>query len=274
MSMRNYDVTAIITVFNGAAFIARAVESLVSQSLTNIEILVVDDGSDDSTREILHSFVDERLRVIELPRTGRAASLALACREARGRYIANLDADDVCFRDRLLLQAAFLDRHADYAWVGCGEEQEDTRRGEHLRRVYPLTDAKIRRQSAKCIPYCHSSVMFRRSLIDEGLNYDPTQPFLIDFEFFQRVAAKYRVANLPDVLVKRYVRKESYFQSSFNASRQNRRLAWLCALAVKRFTLPVYFYAFPLARLVYPMLPLNWKRMVRSQHGLFEVQGG
>lgn len=266
-------VTAMITVYNGAGHIEQAVRSLLNQSLQDIEVLVLDDGSTDNTVEVLAGIEDPRLRVIQLPRTGRAGALALACQEARGQYIANLDADDVSFPERLEKQAAFLDAHPDHAWVGSAEEQEDNRRSEHLQRVYPQTDEAIRIQSAKCIPYCHSAIMFRRSLIEEGINYDPAQPYLIDFEFFLRVAERHKVANLPDVLVKRYVRGQSFFQSSFKTSRQNRRLAWLCALATRRFHLPIRYYAFPLARLVYPLMPNGLKRLIRRNQGLQEVHG-
>lgn len=264
-------VTAMITVFNGEGFVAHAVQSLLAQSLCDIEVLVVNDGSTDGTAAVLDSIGDERLRVVHLPRTGRAGALALACREARGRYIANLDADDISFPQRLEKQAAFLDAHPEHAWVGCGEEQADSRRGEHHRRTYPLTDAEIRRQSAKCIPYCHSGVMFRRSLVEEGINYDPAQPYLIDFEFFLRVAERHRVANLSDVLVRRHVRGESFFQSRYKTTRQNFRLARLCAQAVRRFDLPLGFYAYPLARLAYPYMPDGLKRRIRSRQGLEET---
>lgn len=266
-------VSAIITVFNAADMIARAVKSLLDQSLKDIEVLVINDGSTDGTAEVLDGLIDDRLRVLHLPRTGRAAALALACREAKGCYIANLDADDLSYPERLEKQAAFLDAHPDHVWVGCGEEQEDSRRGEHLKRTYPLSDAAIRRQSAKCIPYCHSAVMFRRSLIDDGINYDPAQPYLIDFEFFLRVAGHGKVANLPDILVKREVRHASYFQSQFKTSRQNRRLAWFGASAVRQFSLPPHYYLYPLARLIYPWLPNRAKRLLRQRQGLQETHG-
>jgi glycosyltransferase EpsE len=263
-------VSAIITVYNGEAFIARAVESLLTQTLSDIEVLVLNDGSSDGTAQALDALSDPRLRVIHLPRTGRAASLALACQEARGRYIANLDADDISYPDRLALQAAFLDRHPDVAWVGCAEEQEDDRRGEFHARRYALTDKDIRRQAAKCIPYSHSGVMFRKSLIEAGINYDPVQPFLIDFEFFLRIAEHHQVANLPEVLVKRYVRGTSFFQSQFKTSRQNRRLAWLCLRAVRRLRLAPTAYVYPLARLVYPSLPSTFKKLLRHAGGVRE----
>lgn len=264
-------ITAVITVFNGAGFIQSAIESMLAQSHDDIELLVVNDGSTDDTVSVLEGILDTRLRIIDLPRTGRAGSLFLACNEAKGKYVAILDADDVSFGDRIKKQMEFLETHSEYAWVGSGEEQEDSRRDEHLRRIYPLSDEAIRRQSTKCIPYCHSAVMFRKSLIDEGINYDPKQPYLIDFEFFLRVADHYKVANLPDVLVKRFVSNESYFQSQFKTSRQNLRLAALCAHAVKIFSLPKYYYVYPVMRLLYPYIPGVLKKVVRKNQGLRET---
>lgn len=271
--MKSPRVTAIITVYNEQDLIKRAIDSLLEQTLSKIEVLVIDDGSSDETPVVLASITDSRLRVIRGQRMGRAKALKLACEEARGDYIANLDADDIAYPERLEKQVAFLDAHQDHAWVGCGEERRDSQRNEHVSRLYPLTDEDIRHQCAKCIPYTHSGITFRRSLIEEGINYDPAQPYLIDFEFFLRVARRYKVANLPEVLACRYVRNESFFQSRFKTSRQNRRLARFGLLSVFWFSLPWYYVAYPLARLIYPYLPNQLKRSVRANHGLSEAQG-
>ena len=263
--------TAFITVYNEEQWVERAVASLLTQTLREIEVLVVDDGSTDRTPQILDSIRDDRLRVIHRERSGRAAALAFACSEARGKYLANLDADDEAFPERLAKQVRFLEAHPDHALVGCGEERDDSQRNEHIHRLYPESDADIRRQAAKCIPYCHSAVTFRRDLIEQGINYDPAQPFLIDFEFFLRVAMHYKVANLPEVLVMRRARNESYFQSRFSTAEQNRRLAVFCARAVREFGLPLYYYLYPAARLIYPRLPNAVKRIIRRRQGLREA---
>lgn len=268
-------ITVILTVYNEEILIKRAINSILTQSLSDFEVLVIDDGSNDNTPSVLSEMArsDSRVRYILGDRIGRARALKLACEEAKGEYIANLDADDVAYPNRLQLQSKFLDSHSDYAWVGCGEERRDTQRHEHINRVYPLTDSAIRKQCAKCIPYTHSGIMFRRSLISEGINYDPEQPYLIDFEFFLRVAKKYKVANLPEILACRYVRDESFFQSSFKVQKQNRRLAYFGLLAILWFRLSPLHAIYPLARLVYPLLPNRVKYKIRSRQGLSEAKG-
>jgi glycosyltransferase EpsE len=267
-------VTAFITVYNEEEWIGRAVRSLLDQTLRDIEVLVVDDGSTDGTPAILAAVDDPRFRVLRLPRSGRAAALATATVQARGKYLANLDADDEALPLRLAEQAGYLERHAECGWLGAGERRVDTQRGERFDRCYPRSDAAIRRQAARCIPYCHSAVMFRGDLVRRGINYDPRQPYLIDFEFFLRVLRHCEAANLPEVLVTRRVRNESYFQQSFSTLHQDWRLACLSARAVRQFHLPVWHYACPAMRFAYRCLPAWAKRRVRAHSGLLEIQRG
>lgn len=268
---RAVTISVIITTFNEEANIRRALESATYDNLDCAEVIVIDDGSTDGTVDIVRGFNNPRVRLIEAGRLGRAGALQKAVAAARGHFVANLDADDEALPGRLAAQASFLEAHPTVAWVGGAEEMVDTRRGERFVRRYPESDAAIRRQSAKCIPYSHSAVMFRRSLLHEGLNYDPSQPYLIDFEFFLRVAKKHLVANLSEVVVRRHVRGESYFQSHFKTSKQNRRLAFFCAKAVYYFRLPPGYYIYPGARLIYPFLPNSLKRYIRRNQGLEEI---
>lgn len=274
MSARRPAATAFLTVFNERDAAPAAVRSLLEQTLSDVEVLVVDDGSDDGTAEALEALGDDRVRVIRGGRLGRAGALNLACREARGEILANLDADDRAFPDRLAEQVAFFKSHPDHVWCGTAVDRDDRQRGEHAVRRYPEVDAAVRRLSAKCIPYCHSAVAFRRALIDAGVNYDPAVPYLIDFEFFLRAAGRGKVANLPAVLTTRTLRNESYFQSRFARGEQNRALAKLCASAVRRFDLPRRNYVYPALRLGYPLLPNALKRRVRRRGGIGETNVG
>lgn len=266
--------SAIITVYNERQWVRAAIDSLLAQTLQDLEVLIVDDGSDDGTADILDSYDDSRIRVIHSQRMGRAPALALAAREARGEFIANLDADDECYPDRIQNQVDFLRRHPDHGWVGGGEDREDSQRDEHYVRYYPESDLDIRRMAVKCIPYCHSAIMFRKTVVDAGINYDPSQPYMIDFEFFIRVAKCFKVANLSVPVSKRRARDKSFFQRSFSTDEQNRELARLCRLARSEFELPYWMNVYPLARLAYPKLP-NWvKSGVRHRLGLRELNPG
>lgn len=263
-------VTALITVFNEETWIHASVNSLLKQNFSDIEILVIDDGSDDATPDILADYNDPRLRVIRKERIGRAAALAFGMNEAKGEYVAVQDADDESYPERIGKQVSFLAEHKDVAWLGCGEERRDTQRGENAMRLYPQTDLALRRMSTRCIPYSHSGVMIRRSILQDGLNYDPAIPYLIDFDLFLRVAELHRVANLPEVLVLRRVRNESFFQSQFKRRAQNRRLIQMSFGAVRRFGLPAWYYFYPISRFAYDYFP-NWaKFVIRRSAGLEE----
>lgn len=266
-----HSATAIITVYNEQQWIGTAIDSLLGQSYSDLEILVVNDGSDDATAEIVDRYTDPRIRVIHVERMGRAAALALAAREAKGEFIANLDADDECYENRIEKQIEFLTDHPDHGWVGGGENREDSQRQEQYIRYYPESDNEIRRMAVKCIPYCHSAIMFRKQIIEMGNNYDPNQPFLIDFEFFIRVATEWKVGNLNVPVVKRRARQKSFFQRSFSTAEQNRELSRLCRRARQRFELPLWMEAYPLARTIYPMLPNFVKNRVRQTLGLKEL---
>ena len=264
-------VSVIIAVYNEEKLIKTAIGSILNQTYSNLEILVVNDGSTDKTEETLKNINDPRLKVIYQENQGQAAALANACRLATGKYIANLDSDDIAYPIRIEKQVQLFESDPALAWVGCGEERIDTQRNEHINRLFPETDEQIKKQCAKCIPYCHSGVMFKKSLIDEGINYDPNQPYMIDFHLFLRVAAKYKVANVPEVLMKRFVRDESFYQATYKKTQQNKRLAWHCMRAVSLFNLPFWYYVYPLSRLIYPYLPIPVKKLIRSRQGLSET---
>ena len=266
-------VTALITVYNGAGHIAESIASLRAQSLEDIEILVVDDLSDDGTVAIIEGIDDPRVRLIaSKQRLKRARALELGCREARGEFIAILDADDHAYPQRLEKQVAFFASHPDHVWLGTAEERVDSQRGEHVVRQYPLDDRGMRRMASKCIPYCHSAVMFRASLIEAGHNYDPQNPYLIDFEFFLRAAQIGMVANLAEPLARRDIRDASYFQGQFTRKAQNKYLAELGLRSIRQLKTPFYLAVNPLARLVYPRMPQGIQKMIRRVGGINDKQ--
>ena len=95
------DVSVITTTYNGLPFLPEAVRSVLEQTLTDFEYVIVDDGSTDETADVVGSIADERIRYVGCQRIGRASALNVALKESRGRYVANLDSDDWMLPERL-----------------------------------------------------------------------------------------------------------------------------------------------------------------------------
>ena len=114
--MTNPLVTVLMPVFNGEVFLKIAIDSILNQTFSNFELLIIDDFSTDDTLAILKSYNDKRIKVIENEKNiGVTKSLNRGLKIARGKYIARMDADDVIHPDRLLAQSAFLSGHTAVA---------------------------------------------------------------------------------------------------------------------------------------------------------------
>ena len=121
-----------MSVYNGEQFLDLAIESVLAQTFSDFEFLILDDGSTDRSRAIVerHAAVDSRIRLISRENRGLIASLNQLLEEAKAPLIARMDADDICLPHRFERQHAFLQAHADYGVVGSAAEDIDEH-GEH-----------------------------------------------------------------------------------------------------------------------------------------------
>jgi len=119
-------VTVIIPSYNDAHFLGQAIQSVLNQAWTNFEIIVVDDGSQDNTAEVAKSFRDSRIRYVRHEQNkGLSAARNTGLRQARGKYITFLDADDYFLPHKLMTQAVFLEKYPQYGLVGGGSMRVD-----------------------------------------------------------------------------------------------------------------------------------------------------
>jgi glycosyltransferase involved in cell wall biosynthesis len=153
-------VSVVMTVHNGLPYVTDAVDSVLDQDFDSFELVVVDDGSTDGTLEALAGRDDERLRLVRLAHRGRAAALNHGLRLARGRYVANLDADDLALPGRLSLPVRFLDEHPEVAAVGSAIQPYVGAARRRPRRL-PRSDRAIRWSFLFRNPIFHSSATFR-----------------------------------------------------------------------------------------------------------------
>jgi hypothetical protein len=196
-------VSAVVAAYNGERFLRQAIESLLIQTFPDFELIVVDDCSTDSTPQILSEFTDERLRVIRNERKhGIAETTNKGIAAARGEYIALQDHDDLSWPNRFECQVAFLASHSQVGMVGssCNIMDEEGKLVPHWPVEYE--DVYLRWAILWRCPFFHTSVMLRRSAIREvgGYSSDPKYRFSEDYEFMSRVAVRYVVANLPQLL--------------------------------------------------------------------------
>lgn len=188
---KSVKISVIMSVFNPASLenLQLAVDSILSQSLTDFEFLILDDGSGPKTRRALENLAgkDERIRLIfQKENRGLAAGLNACIRQARGEYIARMDDDDISLPDRLAVQAEFLDSHPEYGFVGCTAQILDEGRIRGRRDV-PRRPGK--KDFLPHSPYIHPSVMFRKSVFEKFGGYCESRHMrrCEDYEIFMRL---------------------------------------------------------------------------------------
>jgi len=187
-------------VYNGERTIADAIGSILAQSFTDFELLILDDASTDGTDAILAQFNDPRLRVIRNSHNLKIVrTLNQGLDLAQGDYIARMDADDISLKDRFEIQNAYLDAHPEIGIVGSHIEMF----GECPSHIHlcPETHEAIVAHSFFQNPMAHPSVMMRRSAL-AGAHYSEDYPFAEDWEFWRRLSTSTRLANLQQALVK------------------------------------------------------------------------
>ena len=129
-----------MSVYNGEKYLREAIESILNQTFTDFEFLIVNDGSTDSSLEIILSYPDERIRVIRNDRNiGLTKSLNKALQQAKGEYIARQDADDISLQNRFEEQLIYLEKHPEVALLGTSAYKIDER-GEILAKVIVPTE--------------------------------------------------------------------------------------------------------------------------------------
>ncbi len=170
-------VSVVLPVYNRAGWVARAVESVLAQTHTDLELLAVDDGSTDGTRQVLEGF-GPRVYVLAQPHAGAEAARNLGLRHARGEFVAFIDSDDVWYHDRLSRQLPLFARE-EVGLVFGNAALVDYRRTPPLRLKRTFFDGvrpsrgRVTRELARGCFVPFSSVLVRRRLLAEGGGFTP-----------------------------------------------------------------------------------------------------
>jgi glycosyltransferase involved in cell wall biosynthesis len=196
-------VSVVMPVRNGERFLRQAMASVRDQTVTDWELIVVDDGSTDATPEILRAAAagDSRVGVHRREGGGVGPALRMGCSLASAPLIARMDADDVCRPQRLERQLELLALHPRVAVVGAGVEYVD-----HLARpvkvaVPPVDDAGIRQRLEVETVFFHPTVVFRREAYEAVGGYRDVAVPAEDLDLWLRLAERHELANVPEPLL-------------------------------------------------------------------------
>jgi glycosyltransferase involved in cell wall biosynthesis len=198
-------VSVVMPAYNAEKYIAAAIESVLSQTFKDFELLVVDDGSTDRTQPIIDQYrrADERVVLLKNDQNLRLAkTLNRGIEAARGKYVARMDADDISLPERLEKQIDFLEKNSEVSIVGGTMEVVDEAGGKRGERRYWESDEEIRKRIFLFSPFCHPAIMIRKAVLEKSGLYDPDYNPAEDYEFYLRVGIHSKFANLADPLIK------------------------------------------------------------------------
>lgn len=223
--MRNTSprVTVLMPVFNAGAYLRASVESILGQTFTDFEFLIIDDGSVDGTALLLSTYQDSRLRIITNSKNlGLVHSLNLGISQTNGEYIARMDGDDIAMPRRLELQVEEFGRNPDLALLGSAADLIDEQGSSFDAIDLPTTNEEIRRNILWGNKFIHSSVMMRTSVVRALGGYREDAALAEDYALWLGFIAGRTVGNLPERLVQYRVHKQQLSQSNM---RQMRHMA-------------------------------------------------
>lgn len=188
--------------YNAEKYIHEAIRSVLNQSFTDFELLIVNDGSTDQTPAIIASFQDNRIKVIHQENQGVALALNKGLQHACAAYIARFDADDICYPDRLQIQYDFIRSNPDYSIIGSAVDYIDESRN-HIFTYQPAaySDEEIRALHIHICPFIHSSVMYKKEAIIEMGGYNEYAYTFEDHLLWANMLKREKACNLHHVLI-------------------------------------------------------------------------
>ena len=190
--------TVVLPVYNGEKFLPAAIESILSQSFSDFELIIIDDGSTEDIASIVRSYRDERVVFLSRENRGLGETLNELISLARGEYVIRMDADDFSLPSRIAAQVEFLDEHPEVAMLGTGISFMI---GDKVVPAFPPITEHEKIVSALFntrFPLCHPSVAFRKRCFEEIGGYR-VKGAGEDLDFFLRMSEVGKLTNLPEI---------------------------------------------------------------------------
>tara|TARA_Y100000310_G_scaffold345779_1_gene469756 strand:+ start:2042 stop:2956 length:915 start_codon:yes stop_codon:yes gene_type:complete len=203
-------ISVIIPVFNAERYIDLALNSVCNQTYQNLEILVIDDGSSDQSKEIIESIKDERIKFYSRENRGLIYTLNEAIELSRGKYVARMDADDICFKTRFEKQVQFLKSNNDigvaFTGIECVDEAGKLIRSRVSRKTRSIQPVEF---LFGC-PLCHPTAMFDMTKLSKSdIHYKSDYHLAEDFELWTRLILRTKIALINEALLSYRIHQNS-----------------------------------------------------------------
>jgi glycosyltransferase involved in cell wall biosynthesis len=191
-------VTVLMPVFNASPYLREAMDSVLNQTLTDLEFLIIDDGSTDGSIEIIRTYTDPRIRLLFNERNlGISATLNRGIKESASELIARMDADDISYQERLEKQVRYMEANADCgllsSWARVVTSALEPVRVEKYHHEFYYYNLNF-----ECWIY-HPTVIFRKHAAEKVGMY--SKPFSEDYDLFWKLAREFRISNIDEVLL-------------------------------------------------------------------------
>lgn len=223
-------VTVLMAVYNGEQYLRASIDSILNQTFTDFEFLVINDGSTDKTWQIIQEYANQDLRIIPInnqKNVGLTRSLNKGLELAQGKYIARMDADDVSLPQRFTKQVMFMESHPTVGVCGSWMKVIGQRNLNSVIKM-PLDNETICCLLLFMTPLLHPSVIMRQeSFTKANLLYDSSYQRAQDYELWTRTFKHFALANIPEVLLLYRVHPQQVGQSYTQEQQEATRRIWL-----------------------------------------------
>ena len=220
-------VTVLMPVYNGELYLREAIESILTQTFTNFEFLIINDGSTDNSENIINSYNDSRILYVKNESNFRLIeTLNKGIELAKGKYIVRMDADDVSAPTRMEKQVAFMEKNEDVGLCGSwftsfGDVQES------VCKYKEQHDEILFKMFYQC-HFCHPSLIIRKKVFDDlEIPFEKQFIHAEDYELYFRLSTKWKFHNLQESLVK-------YRIHGLSVSRQNEKIQLDHSLQIRK----------------------------------------
>lgn len=195
-------ISVIMPVFNGEKYLREAIDSIIQQSFIDWELIIINDGSNDNSENIIKSYTDTRICYYKNENNiGLIATLNKGIDRCKGKYIARMDADDISEKDRFNTQFTFLEKNKEYAMCGSYAKVIDEKNNETGKILNLQKDCFLRINLLFSVPFIHPSVMIRSDVLKQNY-FDSEYKYAEDYELWCRIANNYKIANISDYLLR------------------------------------------------------------------------